>query len=715
MRTSNCSAGVAGLIAAAGLLPASVPAANNDATLAVDTSAALEEIVVTARGREEDLQNVPDSIAAFTRDDIAARQLRSAEDFAQLTPGVLMVRDQDPGTNVITVRGVSANRNQAASIAYVIDGVALADSEFFTADLFGIERVEILKGPQGALYGKNAIGGVFNIVTIAPSTEPIAQVEVGYGNGDRISADGLVSGSIGGGRVRALLAGSYRDQDGYIDNSTLGREADYFRSTNARLRVMADLTDALSLDLRANYMDEDGGAAWAAPLDAAGQTGGKLDPDLLDGPISDFLGSSNREWRGVSATIQLETRYGTLTSTSGYDDYSKYWEGDLDGTPFPIIQPVSQPIDLEIFTQELRFTSPGSDRFRWIAGVFYQDVNRERLDYLSRALPVPDVLYSQDAQQSAAFVQASYDLTPKLEVTAALRYDRDEREEIASIPADGIQIRALDATFDRWQPKVSISYDLSDHHMLYASYAEGFKTGGFNPPPGPTDAFEDVYGPEETKSYEVGAKTLWLDGRLTANGSVYWADYTDKQEFVLTPTLSQSTFNVPEVDIKGLEVQMSYRATDALRLDASYGYIDTEMKDFRTSNFLGPRDYSGNKTTYTPPYSLNVGAQFDTPVAASGLDLSARVDYMQVGKTYWEVDNVLYSPAHGWVDARVSIGGKRWRLSAWGKNITDERWATSAFGQGQVAVLNLLGFDEYFINTGAQYGATVAFKFGDGS
>ena len=112
--------------------------------------------------------------------------------------------------------------------------------------------------------------------------------------------------------------------------------------------------------------------------------------------------------------------------------------------------------------------------------------------------------------------------------------------------------------------------------------------------------------------------------RLTANGSVYWADYTDKQEFVLTPTLSQSTFNVPEVDIKGFELQLSYRATDALRFDASYGYIDTEMKDFRTSHFLGPRDYRGNKTTYTPPYSLNVGAQFDAPVAASGLEVSAQ-------------------------------------------------------------------------------------------
>jgi iron complex outermembrane recepter protein len=711
MKILSSKASLASLAASAAWMPASGIAQTMESTRALDISAALEEIVVTARGREEDLHQVPDSIAAFTRGDIAARQLRSAEDFAAMTPGVLMVRDQDPGTNVVTGRGVSANRNQAASIAYVIDGVALADSEFFTADLFGIERVEILKGPQGALYGKNAIGGVFNIVTIAPTTDPTAQVEIGYGNGARFSADGLVSGSFGSGRVRALLSGSYRDQDGYIDNSTLDREVDYFRSTNARVRVVADLTDALSLDLRGNYMDEDGGAAWAAPLDATGQTGGELDPDLLDGPIGDFLGSSNREWRGVSATIDYETRHGTFTSTSGYDDYSKYWDGDLDATPLPIIQPVSQPIDLEVFTQEVRFTSPGSDRFRWIAGAFYQDVNRKRLDYFSRALPVPDVLYTQDAQQSAAFLQASFDLTPRLEVSAAVRYDRDEREEIASIPADGIQIRSLDASFDKWQPKVAISYDLSDDHMIYANYAVGFKTGGFNPPPGPTDDFKDIYGPEDTKSYEVGAKTLWMDGRLSANASVFWADYADKQEFVLTPTLSQSTFNVPEVEIRGFELQLSVRATESLRFDAAYGYTDTEMKRFQTSNFLGPRDYSGNKTTYTPPYNLNVGAQFDAALGSSALSTSARLDYMHVGKTYWEVDNVLYTPDHGWVDAKVSIGGDRWTLSVWGKNITDERWATSAFGQGQVALLALFGFDEYFINTGTQYGVSVAFKF----
>lgn len=672
----------------------------------------LEEIVVTARGREEKLQDVSDSVSAFTRSDIEARQLTSAQDFAAITPGVLMVRDQDPGANVITVRGVSANRNQAASIAYVVDGVALADSEFFTTDLFGLERVEILKGPQGALYGKNAIGGVINVVTRQPSRDPGGRVQVGYGNGDLYSVDGLVSGALGTDRVRALLAGSFRDSDGYIRNRTLDRNVDFLRSTNLRLRLMADLTEALSIDLRANYMDERSGAAWATPYPVAQLTGGRLDPGILDSPIADFLGAARREWRGVSATLSYETAHGIFSATSGYDDYSKFWEGDLDATPLPIVQPVSQPIDLKVFTQELRFTSSGNDRFQWIVGAFYQNTRRDRLDYFSRALPVPDVLYASEADQMAAFLQASYRLTDRLQLLAALRYDEDRRDEIASIPASALVTRSLDASFHKWQPKLSLSYDLTPEHMVYATYAEGFKTGGFNPPPGPTDSFNPIYGPESTKSYEVGAKTAWFDKHLIANFAAFLLDYRDKQEFVLTPTFSQATFNVPEVDVEGFELQLSARVTDHLKLDAAYGRTATEMKDFRASNFLGPHDYSGNHTTYTPSYNLNAGAEYRASLGSSNLSVSFRLDYNRVGRTFWEIDNVLFTPAYEWLDLRLALEGDDWSISAWAKNVTDERWAVSAFGQGQISLLYLLGVDEYFINPGAQYGVSVMFRFG---
>jgi iron complex outermembrane receptor protein len=672
----------------------------------------LAEVVVTARGREENLQDVSDSVAAFTRSDIEVRRLTSVQDFAAITPGVLMVRDQDAGTNIITVRGVSANRNQAASIAFVVDGVALADSEFFTADLFGLERVEILKGPQGALYGKNAIGGVVNVVTRQPSTDLGGRVQVGVGNGEQYSIDGLVTGALGTDRVRGLLAGSLRDTDGFIDNSTLGQPVDFMRSTNVRARVMADLTDALTLDLRANYMDESGGAAWAAPFPATQLTGGKLDPDLLGNPINDYRGVTDREWRGISATLTYETSAGTFSATSGYDDYSKYWEGDLDASPLPIVQPVSQPIDLEVFTQEVRFTSSAEDRLQWIAGAFDQNTRRERLDYLSRALPVPDVLYTSEADQIAGFLQASYQLTDRLNVLGALRYDEDRRDEVASIPAAGMVTRSLGASFDKWQPKVSLSYDVTPRHMIYATYAAGFKTGGFNPAPAPGDSFGPIYGPETTKSYEVGAKTAWLDQRLIANFAVFVLDYQDKQEFVLTPTLSQATINVPQVDVEGFELQLGARITDHLKLDAAYGRTIAEMKDFHTSNFLGPRDYSGNRTTYTPPFNLNVGAEYRRGLGSSNMNATLRIDYSRVGRTFWEVDNILFTPEYGWGDVRLALEGGSWSLALWGKNVSDERWATSAYGQGQVALLNLLGYDAYFINPGRQYGMSFEFRFG---
>lgn len=672
--------------------------------------AAPEEIVVTARGRAEVIQDVPDSVTAFTAADLEARQIRSANDVASITPGVFMVQDQDPGTNVISVRGITANRNQAGSIAFVVDGVALADTEFFTADLFGIERIEILKGPQGALYGKNAIGGVFNVVTKSPSDTLEGRFEAGYGNGDSYRLDGLVTGPLGSPKVRGLVAGSYRDTDGFIFNPTQNKPMDFFESANVRARVITDVTDALTVDLRGNWVKENGGASYFSLFDATHLTGGRLGKAAMVDPTSDYPNFSRREWWGASAKIDYAADFGTFTSISGYDHYTKFWLADVDFLPVAFLQPVGQPIRLEVYTQELRFTSPGTDRFRWIAGVFYQDTHREKEDLLS-AVGSPNFLSITNAKQTAAFAQASFDVTDRLEVTAALRYDRDKRNEVLSLLDTGTLLRAASAKFDKWQPKVSVSYELAPQKMVYVTYAQGFKTGGFNPIPGPTDFFPGIYAPEATTSYEAGVKTQWLDGQLTVNAAAFTTDYKNKQEFALLPSLSQVTFNIPKVDVKGFEVQVAVRPAEGLSFDFGYGLTDAQMGTFLVTNFAGPQDYSGNKVPYTPSYNLNAGGQYQMALGVGDLTATLRADYYQVGKVRWEVDNTVYSPTHGWVDARLSVDSESWSLSLWGRNLTNKRWAVSAFSQNQVGALALLGGDAVATNVGRQYGVTASARF----
>jgi iron complex outermembrane receptor protein len=228
------------------------------ATLAVAAPARaqdgqIEEIVVTARKRVENLQEVPDSITAFSESMIEERRIDRIADAIELTPGVHMISDQDAGTNIITVRGIGTNRNLPASVAYVVDGVVLPDSDAFTADLSDVERIEILKGPQGGLYGRNAIGGVINITTHKPTTELEGDLKVGYSSGETKDVFGAISGPIVGDRLLGRLAVKYHDTDGLIENTFTGDNMDYDENTKVSGRLIWKATDALTFDLRASY------------------------------------------------------------------------------------------------------------------------------------------------------------------------------------------------------------------------------------------------------------------------------------------------------------------------------------------------------------------------------------------------------------------------------------------------------------------------------
>ncbi|RMF12728.1 MAG: TonB-dependent receptor, partial [Alphaproteobacteria bacterium] len=282
----------------------------------------IEEILVTARGRSEAAQTVPDTITAFSAADFERREIRTIEDLVALTPGVYMINDQDPGTNIITVRGVSTDRLQAPSVAYVIDGVPLADTEFFTGRYFDVERIEVLKGPQGALYGKNAIGGVFNVVTRRPTDALEGRIKLGYGNGQTVTAEAGIGGPLAGDKLKFRLSGLLYDTDGFIDNSFLGKEVDYYTSRNIRARLIGALSDTLTAEVRFNYMSEEGGAAYVSSNNVTGLAGGRLSGDVLTDPFGDFEGMADRQWAGVSLKLDWDVGYGTVTSISGYDNYS---------------------------------------------------------------------------------------------------------------------------------------------------------------------------------------------------------------------------------------------------------------------------------------------------------------------------------------------------------------------------------------------------------
>ncbi|WP_374764377.1 TonB-dependent receptor [Yunchengibacter salinarum] len=686
-----------------------------------------EEITVTARGRAEKLGDLPDSVSVFTQRALRDRRITTVNAITDHTAGVYMIDDQDFGTNLITVRGVSTNRQQAPSIGYVTDGVQLADSELFTRPLYDVAQVEVLKGPQGALFGRSAIAGVFNVTTRQPESEPSGYVQAGIGTGLTWRLEGAAGGALSD-KVAIRASGLVIDSNGFRRNTFLDKKVDGFESLNGRVQLRAELTDALTATAKISVLDERGGAAFISSGNVTGDFGGRLAGDALTRPFGDFEGRANRDWIQGSLRLNWTVAGGTLSSVTAHDSYDKDFIEELDfrndtpitlfGAPlFPNgIQPISQPVSLDVTTQEVRYTSDDDRPIRFIVGGFYQRIEKDRVDDFGPLLfGAPAPRFETRTDQFAAFGQITADLTERLELNAALRYDRGEKDQNTKVNATDALIEARSETFDKVQPKLSLSYDLDGGHMLYATAALGFKPGGFNVPPGPGDIQQAVFPSEETGTLEAGAKLRFLNGRARLNLAGFITDYDNFQATIFLNGVN-TVLSVDRVEVKGLEVDGFLQLNDALSLDANAAITDSTIKNFVAPNPLNSAetvDYSGNRTPSAPRFQINAGVQWQRDVGPG--QLMVRADYHHVGQVFFEVDNVLFTPDRGFADLRASFTAGSTEFSVWAKNITDKRWAISAFGQTQLALLQGLGpggpFDSFTINRGRRIGVNIRQSF----
>ncbi|HUE88793.1 MAG TPA: TonB-dependent receptor [Vicinamibacterales bacterium] len=684
----------------------------------------IEEIVVTARKRVENLQEVPDSITAFNERMIQERRINRISDAMLVTPGVHMVSDQDAGTNIITVRGIGTNRNLPASVAFVVDGVVLPDSDAFTADLSDIERIEVLKGPQGGLYGRNAIAGAINLTSRRPTEDFSSDVKLGYSSGDTMDLFGAISGPVAGDRLLGRFAIRRLDTQGRITNTFTGDKLDHDENTRVSGRLIWTATDNLTLDLRGSYYDQDSGALWFSTADVLGTTGGRITKGMARiNPNQDDPGFTDRTITDVALVAEYETGAGTITSITAYDDIDLLFGEDLDATPIAAITETRQDRDTRGISQELRFTSPAERRLRYIVGGYYQNTERDlntraSLDYCFffgvvcgtappftlSGIRVPTQLniLSGEFDQQALFAQGSYDLTEALELTVALRYDRDEREQV-----DQLTSRTDEATFSKFQPKVSLAWKATDDVMLYATVAEGYKSGAFNPPPSPTQTFPLVVKQEGTTNFEVGMKSSWLDNMVQVNVSAYHTDYEDIQVFRLDlQTGGQVAINADKARIRGVELEMTARPAAGLELTAAYGYTDAKF-----TNFDGTGTFDGNRLPNTPEYTFNAGARYEHALA-NDFSFVTRLDYHLTGSIYFADENIGYQPTYRTVDAQLGFEKGRWSLTFWGENIFDERYVSSVFMRSiSPAIYGRLGIDAFQPEPGATYGAEFRWRF----
>ncbi|WP_284734560.1 TonB-dependent receptor [Sphingosinicella terrae] len=700
------------------------------AAAANSSAQGFEEIVVTARRRAENLQDVPDSITAFSADDIAERRLERIDDFLAVTSNVRINNDQDTATNNIAIRGLGANRNQAAAVAFSVDGVVLPDSDAFTIDLSDVERVEVLKGPQGALYGRGAIAGAINITTRRPTNEWQGEARASYQSADSWRVFGAVSGPIVEDFALARLSLSHRDSDGYIVNQLTGDGIDRNRQTRATGRLILMPAPGLEIDFRAAYTDERGGSTWFSRFDVLGQSGGEITGEIAAlRPAQDTESLSERQITDLSMLINYDFGFATLTSITAYNDIDVFFRQDLDISEFPLVPNAQQSRDTEAFSQELRLTSPGNRRLRYILGGYYQHSERsiETAAVLDVCLFIGSCFSGPGGgfvsagtvgapladnritfNQYAVFGQVNFDLTPQIELTAALRYDvSDGRID------DFFSNFETEESFEALQPKFSIAWRPSDQVMLYATYSQGFKSGNFNPAAaGPT--FPRILGEETSRNYELGFKTTLLDRRLIFNGAAFFTEHLDPQIFQLDPaTISQGSLNANKVEITGFELELNARPFRGFELNAAFGYLDAEIVDFD-----GTALYVGQQMPNAPEFTLNLGAQYRFPVT-DAIDLRARVDAAVVGRQSFQDfqfpqndELYLYQRSYGTVDAQLALEGSNWTATLFVRNLFERDYATSAFSRYIFAVaLVPLNSDAVQSDPGRIFGAEIGFRF----
>ncbi|MFS8607838.1 MAG: TonB-dependent receptor, partial [Gammaproteobacteria bacterium] len=490
---------------------------------------ALEEVVVTARRRAEAFQDVPVTITAFDQEAIRSAGIERPRDFVALTPNVTLVETQNQGTSFLTIRGISQARNSEPSAAILVDGVLLTNPAQLTQELFDVQSIEVLKGPQGAVYGRNAIGGAILITTQEPGDEQQTRIRLGYDSGPGMRAQIIGNGPLGGSdTLKYHAALSYYDTDGWIENVYLGEEADPFKDTSVRLRLIGDPNDRLRWDAR-YYRSEVETQALYFVISPNGANDTSV-PVRVNNP-----GMNNRDLGQLSFKLDYETDFGTFTSITSYDTIEEILTGDqynfvpeeesrfrelfFTFLPFPPFGDYdwaqSQFLDVHTISQEFRFTSPAESRVRWIAGAYVIQTDR----YIStsnsadpigggdQAFPVyrtprspaqfPDTFQltfladRQDNLAWAVFGEIAADLTDRLELSFALRYDEDTRKNITETPTafipvfDGQPIgrfgEVRKETWDELQPRLTLRFQPSDTVTIFGSAGRGFRSGGVNP------------------------------------------------------------------------------------------------------------------------------------------------------------------------------------------------------------------------------------------
>ena len=732
--------------ATAGLACTAIPAHAEDAD--TPQQGGLNEIIVTAQHRSENLQDVPISVAAVSAQTLQEAGINETNAISQVVPAVNFQRSGASG--LFFVRGVgttNASVGDEGSNAFYVDGVYIPDLAGTVTQFNNIERIEVLKGPQGTLFGRNAFGGLIHIVTKEPGDALVAQAEAGYANYDTIHGKLYVAGPISDTLSMDIALTGYDQSEGWGRNITLDRDIKKMQYWGARSKLVWRPTDTVKVTLAGDYYDMDDNTAigWSIDEDfpSRGFTGPVYSVGSMDTAANEYSLTELTNW-GVSGTIEADLGGVTLTSISALRDSKNHSDFDVDAGPLPWLHIVFTS-GSRAYQQELRLASNDTDPLSWQIGAFYlRSEVYNRSTFSGLGLSPLSGLYidaTLDTDSYAAFGEVNYKITPTTTLTGGLRYTKDVRKlgggqspivgttMLPQIPTVG------KLSYGKFTWRAAIRQELSDNASIYASYNRGFKAGTYSLQ-SPANA---PVRPQFIDAFEIGIKSELLDRRLRLNAALFHYDISNYQirSAALSNLGSAVLLNAASVKVDGVDVEFEAAPVDNVRFFGGFTWTDSRFDNFGApgSEFQAPfiyplpavcdapgtsdpgstlgtptggfltclGDASGSQTPGAPKFTASLGSSVTVPVNETSELRFNLVGSYNSGFPF-ESDGTLRQRAYGVLNGSVAYWlNEQWGIELWAKNFTGTKYFQQKISTGLGATTARAA--------PATYGVTIRFDY----
>lgn len=670
------------LVIATGLAAVAVPLSSLSAE-----NPELEEVVVTAQKRQQNLQETPIAISVFDADALENQGIADVEDITMYVPNVQVAESPGGSTGAtIGVRG-SVTVNPAITweptVGIYMNGVFIAKNVGGIFDVAELERVEVLRGPQGTLYGKNTVGGAVNLITRKPGDEFGGDVRVGVGNYGYTDIFASVdSGTINEG-LSFNIAFDKKDRDGFYDNKqvTSPDAADEFKeldSSAGRFAALYDRDNGLEIFYTYDWSDKDNTPSFAQ-YEVAGTSPKRLNEGAADGAKYDKSETSGHALHISYAMGELNFKSITAYREMSFDD-----SNDYDGQDFTGFH-AQRHVDQDQLSQEFQLIgSMGAVDF--VAGIFYFNEDADAINPYFFYVPAltsviqVDNFYGVESESFALYGQADWHLTEQLTLTGGVRWTTEEKDFYIEHPGM-LPLTKSDDSWTNTSPMAVLTYAFSDAVSVYGKIAQGWKSGGFNGEADTVAIASTPYDEETVTSYELGLKSRWMDNRVQANAALFQNDIQDLQlsEFVGTSGYSQIR-NAGESTITGMELEVIAALMAGFVVNVNYGYLDGDYDKFEAYGF-DIKDSA--KFPYTPEEKISLGIEYQAGLGFA--QLSARLDWTYTSEFFVYHDaasaNLTKVEQYDVVNARVTLsdmgvgaGGNSVKVALWARNLTDEEY-----------------------------------------